>query len=29
LQPGQLLDEPPRDWVADWEAASPDTFARV
>jgi len=29
LQPGQLLAEPPRDWVADWEAASPDTFARV
>jgi glutamate synthase domain-containing protein 2 len=29
LQPGQLLAEPPRDWAADWEAASPDTFARV
>jgi glutamate synthase domain-containing protein 2 len=29
LQPGQLLAEPPRDWSADWDAANPDTFARV
>ncbi len=29
LEPNQLLDEPPRDWAADWNAAGPDTFARI
>ncbi len=28
LEPGQLLDEPPHDWAADWAAADPDRFAR-
>ncbi len=27
LEPGQLLDEPPKSWAADWSAASADTFA--
>ncbi|WP_018567869.1 FMN-binding glutamate synthase family protein [Streptomyces sp. PsTaAH-124] len=26
LEPGQLLDEPPEDWAADWRAADPDRF---
>src|SRR5699024_7702280 len=26
LAPGQLLAEPPRDWAADWQAASADRF---
>ncbi|MYR61339.1 FMN-binding glutamate synthase family protein [Streptomyces sp. SID625] len=26
LEPGQLLDEPPEDWAADWKAADPDRF---
>ncbi|MEW2549057.1 FMN-binding glutamate synthase family protein [Streptomyces sp. NPDC047002] len=26
LEPGRLLDEPPADWAADWEAADPDRF---
>jgi glutamate synthase domain-containing protein 2 len=26
LEPGQLLDEPPESWQADWAAASADTF---
>ncbi len=26
LSPGQLLQEPPETWVADWAAASADTF---
>jgi glutamate synthase domain-containing protein 2 len=26
LTPGQLLEDPPEDWAADWAAASPDTF---
>ena len=28
LAPGQLLDEPPRDWADDWAAANPDSFVR-
>ncbi|OFT67512.1 glutamate synthase [Corynebacterium sp. HMSC05C01] len=26
LRPGQLLEDPPSSWTADWKAASPDTF---
>jgi glutamate synthase domain-containing protein 2 len=26
LAPGQLLDEPPRTWAADWARADPDSF---
>ncbi|MGP9022926.1 FMN-binding glutamate synthase family protein [Streptomyces sp. BR1] len=26
LAPGQLLDEAPKTWAADWAAADPDTF---
>ncbi|AVV44556.1 FMN-binding glutamate synthase family protein [Streptomyces sp. P3] len=26
LAPGQLLDEPPASWAADWQAADPDRF---
>ncbi|MFD4874786.1 FMN-binding glutamate synthase family protein, partial [Streptomyces sp. NPDC058420] len=26
LTPGQLLEEPPADWAADWKAADPDHF---
>jgi glutamate synthase domain-containing protein 2 len=26
LSPGQLLEDPPEQWAADWAAASPDTF---
>ena len=26
LRPGQLLAEPPMDWVDDWERADPDRF---
>ena len=26
LQPGQLLDGAPEDWVDDWELARTDTF---
>ncbi len=29
LSAGQLLAEPPADWLSDWNAASPDTFTRV
>jgi glutamate synthase domain-containing protein 2 len=29
LAPDELLHDPPSDWVRDWQAASPDTFARV
>ena len=29
LEPSQLLDEPPADWLQDWRAAAPDTFLRV
>ncbi len=27
LEPGQLLDEPPESWPADWARADPDSFA--
>ena len=27
LTPGQLYDEPPHDWEADWKLADPDDFA--
>jgi glutamate synthase domain-containing protein 2 len=27
LQPGELLDDPPVSWSADWERAHPDRFA--
>ncbi len=27
LAPGQLLDDPPESWLADWERADPDSFA--
>jgi hypothetical protein len=26
LAPGQLLDEPPESWLADWQRADPDSF---
>ncbi|MFG2721696.1 FMN-binding glutamate synthase family protein [Streptomyces sp. NPDC048416] len=26
LKPGQLTDDPPRGWAADWAAADPDSF---
>jgi glutamate synthase domain-containing protein 2 len=26
LQPGELLDDPPEPWAADWERADPDRF---
>jgi len=26
LAPGELLDRPPRDWIDDWEIATPDRF---
>ncbi len=26
LRPGELLDEPPAAWAADWSRANPDTF---
>jgi glutamate synthase domain-containing protein 2 len=26
LEPGQLVEEPPKSWAADWERADPDTF---
>jgi glutamate synthase domain-containing protein 2 len=26
LAPGELLDEPPSEWAADWERADPDSF---
>ncbi|WP_257964379.1 FMN-binding glutamate synthase family protein [Corynebacterium coyleae] len=29
LRPGQLLEDPPSSWTADWKAASPDTFRPV
>ena len=29
LRPGELLAEPPEEWVADWTAADPDTFHRT
>jgi glutamate synthase domain-containing protein 2 len=29
LHPGQLLDEPPQDWISDWNASDPDTFRRT
>ncbi|MCM6775544.1 FMN-binding glutamate synthase family protein [Nocardia sp. CDC159] len=29
LEPGQLLDDPPQGWRADWEAADPDSFRPV
>jgi glutamate synthase domain-containing protein 2 len=28
LEPRELLDQPPQDWVDDWAAASPDSFTR-
>jgi hypothetical protein len=27
LRPGELLEEPPEDWAADWAAADPDRFS--
>jgi hypothetical protein len=27
LEPGELLEEAPEDWAADWAAADPDRFA--
>jgi len=29
LEPGELLAEPPKDWAADWSAATPDSFSTV
>ncbi len=26
LEPGQLVQEPPQSWAADWERADPDAF---
>ena len=26
LQPGELIADPPAEWAADWDRASPDTF---
>jgi glutamate synthase domain-containing protein 2 len=28
LQPRQLLDDPPTEWLADWDLADPDDFGR-
>jgi hypothetical protein len=28
LAPRELLDDPPADWIEDWQAASPDSFLR-
>jgi glutamate synthase domain-containing protein 2 len=27
LKPGQLVEEPPETWVADWERATPESFS--
>jgi glutamate synthase domain-containing protein 2 len=29
LRPGELIHEPPREWLSDWSAASADTFSRT